>query len=129
MTKRLWIAEYRGNNNAIDVEVPNAQMEESNLVECLASDVEWALYEGEYDALDAMCDRTPGWKVTGHPRAGKFVDAGGAEIYVNDDAEVVETATEVLTSIPEERDDILEIPEEDREGIAEDRLESIGRVF
>ncbi len=92
--KKLWIVEYtsggHGEAEAMDVEAPSPQFEEHHQVDCLAMDVTWALYEGEYDVLDAMCDRTPGWKVIGHPEAGKFVDLGGAEVYVNENSEIEE---------------------------------------
>lgn len=135
MTKMLWVLEYTGyHGEAWEIEAPSPQFEEHNLVECLASDQTWALYEGEYDVLDAMCDRVPGWKVVGHPRAGKWVDAGGAEVFVDDDARVVPDAEAVVRSLRVNKDDYEFGAEEDAETIieatgAESFLEFTGRVF
>lgn len=71
--------------------------------EVLAADTEWCLLRGLYGDIDR--------KIAGYahlriavPKAGKWIDLGGQEIYLDDDLDVVEDAAAVLKSLNVELD-------------------------
>ncbi|MFT9488359.1 MAG: hypothetical protein ACH0QD_13510 [Tepidibacillus sp.] len=61
--------------------------------EIVANDWEWALLEADFLKISSLGLKP---KV---PKPGKWVSSSGAEVYINNDGEIVDTADEVINSL------------------------------
>lgn len=122
-TKRVWLVEAMSYDTAWK-ELERLWLEEG-LVEVLASDGSlkqcYSLVSGEYDMLSSL-----GFKIM-VPKAGVHIDAGGAEVFVDDNQKVVDTAEEVVESLDLEDEEVAAY----RYGhvTAYELLEMLQRVF
>lgn len=83
MTKKLWLVEWTREELPHD-NLPSPQFEESVMVDTLAADITWILFEAEFDVVDSMVDRTDGgWKISEAPD-GEYVDLAGAAATIKD---------------------------------------------
>lgn len=100
-TKIVWLLEAMYYDSAWE---NLGALEENGDIEVLASDGSleqcYSLVTGDYKTLSSA-----GFKVK-VPVAGIYVDAGGAEVFVNDNQEMVNSAEEVVKSLKLDQEDV-----------------------
>lgn len=89
MAKELWLVEWTREELPHD-NLPSPQFEESVMVDTLAADITWILFEAEFDVVDSMVDRTDGgWKIS-KAADGEYVDLGSGTTAMVEDGELIE---------------------------------------
>lgn len=100
-TKTVWLLEAMYYDSAWE---NLGALEENRDIEVLASDGSleqcYSLVAGDFNTL-SKC----GFKMR-VPAAGVYVDAGGAEVFVNDNQELVNSADEVVKSLELDEEDV-----------------------
>ena len=93
--KRLWVVEYRSHNVPEPRFFPDWEaLQERGVLDIIASDVFWIVVEADYNDLESIIRDYSYLKVAGHPADGRWVDAGGGEVYILD-GQVVDSAVEL----------------------------------
>ena len=88
----------------------------------LAADTDWVLVSADtLGEVERACDGYH-WHVIYHPKAGKYIDLGGDEVYVDLSGYQVADAVAVLESLDVEIDDYAKL-------YGDDILGNMNRVF
>lgn len=104
---KLWIVEV--DEGLAEAEHPPF----AETLNVLAADISWVLVEADtMGEVERVCQGYL-WRVKGYPKAGKYTDLGGQEVYIDDSGNVVVDALEVLKSLDVEIDDYAELYADD----------------
>jgi len=88
--KRLWVIEWKGNQNVI----PSPECPDLDDLEVVVADLFFAVINASYDQVEAAVRDFPYWRIVGQPADGRWVSEGGDEVYILN-GEVVEKPEEL----------------------------------
>lgn len=118
--KSLWVVEFIGND------VPSVRtspdLHEARGLEVIVADTHFVVVSGSHSDVENAIRDYPYWRNNGHPKAGRWIGAGGDETYIDDNCNVVNDGVAVLRSLGVEIDDYTET-------YADDVLEQMQRQF
>lgn len=77
MEEHLWVIEYRGNG---DIH-PAPEFDEDKVI---VADTDFTVVAGDMAQVEAVLRDTgnPRWRLRGHPADGRWIGAGGDEVYI-----------------------------------------------
>ena len=119
MDTRLWVIAFDSDNPDV---IPDAGTtpDFSGLTEVVAADMHFVIVNDTYAHCEQLVDGYPYWRIASQPKAGRWTDAGGDVIYIDDSAQVVADATAVLGSLSRSPEDGAD---------PDDVLDQLGRTF
>lgn len=79
--EHLWVVDFVGR----DVPEPRTSpgLYAADGLEVIVADTHWAVVKGTHDAAERAVSDFPYWRVTGHPADGRYIAAGGEEVYIH----------------------------------------------